>query len=99
MANMTHVDAAKIRSTAQKLSDIDTSIFNCVEKLSDAMAALDKGWTSEVKASFMQTWAADAEALCEMIDQYVEVQEMLLEAAEDFDNTENEMAAQVAALR
>ena len=99
MSNLSHIDADKIRSTAQKLADIDIDILNCMEKLAETMDTLDKGWVSEVKASFMQTWEVDAEALCEMMDQYNEVQEMLLEAAQDFDNTENEMAAKVSGMR
>ena len=99
MANLSNVDGDKIRSTAQKLADIDLDIVSCVQKINDAMVALDKGWKSEVKTEFMRNWQEDAEALCEMMDQYVEVQELLLEAAKDFDSTEEEMISQVSKMR
>ena len=99
MANMTNVDGARIRATAQKLADIDLDILACVRKINDAMAALDKGWKSEVKTQFMQNWQEDAEALCEMMDQYIEVQELLDKAAQDFDRTEDDMVAEVGRLK
>ena len=99
MADLTNVDGAKIRATAQKLADIDLDILACVRKINDALAALDKGWQSEVKTGFMQNWQHDAEALCEMMEQYTEVQQLLSDAAAEFDRAEEEMRSQVSSLR
>lgn len=98
MANLSNVDAAKIRATAQKLADIDADIISCVRKINDAISSLNKGWKSEVKAQFMAKWQEDAEALCEMMEQYEEVQELLLKSAQDFERTEEDMASQVRKL-
>ena len=99
MAKLSNVDAAKIRSTAQKLGDIEAEIRTCVGKINDAISALDKGWQSEVKAQFMGVWQEDAEALCEMMEQYAEVQELLQQAAQDFERTEENMTSHVRKLR
>ena len=99
MANLTNVDAGKLQSAAQKLEDIDREIVSCVRKLHEAISTLDRGWKSEVKTQFMKNWEHDADALCEMMEQYEEVQRLILEAARDFDNTEQEMLSQVRQLR
>ena len=99
MARLTNIDIEKLRTGVQKLTELDMGIFDCVKKISEAMSALDKGWQSEVKASFLESWQTDAEAMCEMIEQYEEIHELLLQAALDFQNTEQETLAQVRSLR
>ena len=99
MANLTNADAAKIRSTAQKLADIDIDIIANVRKLVNTISTFDKGWQSEVKEQFMQNWQMDAEALVEMMDQYGEIQELLFQAAQEFENTESELMSKVQQLK
>lgn len=99
MATLTNVDAEQLRSASQKLATIDTDIIANVRKLSEAIAALDKGWSSTVKAAFMQNWQTDSEALCEMMEQYSEVQELLLSAAQEFERTESDMVGRIGKLK
>lgn len=99
MANLSNVDAAKIRAAAQKLSGIEADIQGNVGKISDAMDRLDKGWTSEVKTQFLSVWQEDAEALVEMMGQYMEINELLTQAAQEFEQTENDMVSEVGKLK
>lgn len=99
MARLTTIDIEKLRTGVQKLTELDMGIFDCVKKISEAMSSLDKGWQSEVKASFLESWQTDAEAMCEMLEQYEEIHELLLQAALDFQNTEQETLAQIRSLR
>ena len=47
----------------------------------------------------MQNWNTDQEALREMVDQYNEVSELMVELAADFDNSENEVGSMVSRLK
>ena len=99
MADMTNVDADKLRQTAQKIGSLAGELSGNVAKINDAMNALAKGWQSEAATQFMQNWQADQEALKEMVDQYNEVQEIMNELAQDFDNSENEVGGLVGKLK
>ena len=99
MADMTNVDADKLRQTAQKIGSLAGELSGNVAKINDAMNVLAKGWQSEAATQFMQNWHADQEALKEMVDQYNEVQEIMNELAQDFDNSENEVGGLVGKLK
>lgn len=99
MADMSNVDSEKILSTVNQLDGTVTSIQAQLRKIADAVAGLDKGWTSSVKAEFMSRYQKDEEAMNEMISQYSEISEQLKETAADFDKTENEIVSSVSALK
>lgn len=98
MAGMSNVDSDKILSTVGQLEGITDRLNGCVTKFSDAIAALDKGWVSEVKGPFMDNYQTDLEAMQEMVSQLQEVNAIMREAAADFDKTESEIAGNVRAL-
>ncbi len=99
MADMTNVDADKLRQTAQKIGNFAGDLSGNVSKINDALNSLSKTWQSEVATQFMQNWQADQAALQEMVDQYNEVAELMTELASDFDNSENEVMGLVGKLR
>ncbi len=99
MADMTNVDPAKIRQSANKIGSLAGDLNGNVNKINEAMNALSKGWQSEVATKFMQNWQADQEALKEMVDQYKEVEELMMELAQDYENSENEVGGMVAKLK
>ncbi len=99
MADMTNVDAGKLRQTAQKIGSLAGDLSGNVTKINEAMNNLSKGWQSEAASRFLQSWHADQDALREMVDQYNEVQELMLELAQDFEASENEAANLVAKLK
>lgn len=99
MANLSNVDADKIRATARKLGDIVEGIVDQVGKISDAMVSLDKGWISDVKDQFLEKWLEDSDALIEMMEQYEEVDSLLEQAAKTFEQNEEDMIAEVGKLK
>ena len=99
MADMTNVDAVKLRQTAQKVGNLAGDLNNNVSKINDALNNLQKGWSSDVATRFMQNWQADQEALHEMVDQYREVQDILAELAQDFEASESEVGGMVGKLK
>ncbi len=99
MADMTNVDVDKIRQAAGRIGNLASDLNSNVSKINDALNGLAKGWQSEAATKFMQNWQADQEALHEMVDQYMEMTDLLLELAQDFDNSENEVAGMVAKLK
>ncbi len=99
MADMTNVDAAKLRQTAQRIGSLAGDLSGNVAKINEALNNLSKGWQSEAASQFMQNWHMDQEALKEMVDQYNEVQELMMELAQDFEASENETGDLVAKLR
>lgn len=99
MGTMTNVDPSLIGSAVSQMDNIVSSIAANVSKIKDAMAALDKGWTSAVKADFMNTYRRDEEAMNEMLAQYREVSAMLRETAKEFEKAESEVLSQVSALK
>ncbi len=99
MADMTNVDAAKLRQTAQRIGSLAGDLSGNVAKINDAMNSLAKSWKSEAATRFMQSWHADQDALHEMVDQYNEVQEIMFEIAQDFENSESEVGGLVGKLK
>ena len=99
MADMTNVDAAKLRQTASKIGNLASDLNVNVSKINDALNNLSKGWQSDVATRFMQNWQADQEALHEMVDQYMEMTDLLTELAVDFENSENEVKGMIGKLR
>ena len=99
MADMTNVDPAKIRQSANKIGSLAGDLNGNVNKINEAMNSLSKGWQSDVATKFMQNWQADQEALKEMVDQYKEVEELMMELAQDYENSESEVGGMVAKLK
>lgn len=99
MADMTNVDADKLRQTAQKIGGLAGDLNGLVSKINDAMNNLAKSWKSEAATKFMQTWRIDQDALLEMVEQYREVSDMMQELAQDFDNSEDEVGSLLSKLR
>ncbi|MCR4990587.1 MAG: WXG100 family type VII secretion target [Lachnospiraceae bacterium] len=99
MGDMTNVDADKLRQTAQRIGNLAGDLNSNVSKINDALNALTKGWQSDAATQFMQNWNTDQEALREMVDQYNEVSELMVELAADFDNSENEVQGMVSRLK
>ncbi len=99
MADLTNIDTGVIGSAVNQLDGIVASITGTTVKVKDAVAGLDKGWVSPVKAEFMSRFARDTEAMAEMLDQLREVSEQLKETARDFDATESDLLSRVSALR
>ena len=99
MADMTNVDADKLRQTAQRIGNLAGDLNSNVSKINDTLNALTKSWQSDAATQFMQNWNTDQEALREMVDQYNEVSELMVELAADFDNSENEVGGMVSRLK
>ncbi len=99
MADMTNVDADKIRQAAGRIGNLASDLNSNVSKINDCLNNLSKGWQSEAATKFMQTWQADQEALHEMVDQYMEMTDLLTELAQDFENSENEVKSMIAKLK
>ena len=99
MADMTNVDAAKLRQTAQRIGSLASQLNSDVTKINDALNNLSKSWQSEAATQFMQNWRTDEEALKEMVDQYREVADLMNELAADFNASENEVEGMVGKLK
>jgi len=99
MPDISHIDSEKILSATGQLDGIADRISGCAGKFNDAIAALDKGWVSDVKAGFMATYQIDRDAMQEMLSQLREINAGLRDAAGDFDKTENEMVSGVSTLK
>lgn len=98
MADMTNVDAAKLRQTGQKINSLAGDLSGIVSKINDTINNLNKSWQSDVATQFMKNWQADQEALQEMVEQYKEVADLMVEMAQDFENTEEDTASIIAKL-
>ena len=98
MPDISNIDSEKILAAASQLDGIVDRMGGSVAKFAEAIAALDKGWVSEVKAGFMANYQTDAEAMREMLAQLREINEGLRAAAADFDKTESDIAASFKAL-
>ena len=99
MADMTNVDAAKLRQTAQRIGSLAGELIGNVAKINDALNGLAKGWQSDVATQFMQNWHADQDALKEMVDQYKEVQDIMTELAHDYESSEDEVSGMIGKLK
>lgn len=98
MADMTNVDAAKLRQTGQKINDLAGDLNGIVGKINDVINNLNKSWQSDVATQFMKNWQVDRDALQEMVDQYREVADLMVEMAQDFESTEEDTSSIVAKL-
>ena len=99
MADMTNVDAGKLRQTASRIGSLAGELSGNVNKINDVLNNLSKSWQSDAASQFMQNWYTDEEALKEMVDQYREVQDIMNELAQDFDSSENEVDGLVGKLK
>ena len=99
MADMTNVDADKLRQSAQRIGNLARDLSGNVTKINDALNNLSKSWQSEVASQFMQNWQTDQEALQEMVEQYQEVQDLMMELAQDFDSSEDEVGGMIGKLK
>lgn len=99
MADMTNVDATKLRQTASRIGNLAGQLSGNVNKIGETLNNLSKSWQSEAATRFMQNWHTDEEALREMVDQYNEVQDIMNELAQDFDSSENEVEGLVGKLK
>ena len=99
MADTTNVNAEKLKQSGQKIGLYCRDINTAVTKINETMNNLAKGWKSDAATRFMQNWQADRDALQEMMDQYGEIADMMLELATEFENSENETGSLVAKLK
>ena len=99
MADMTNVDAAKLRQSASRIGNLAGELSGNVNKINETLNNLSKSWVSEAATRFMQNWRTDEEALKEMVDQYREVADLLHELAADFNASENEVDGMVGKLK
>ena len=99
MADMTNVDAAKLRQSASRIGNLAGELSGNVNKINETLNNLSKSWVSEAATKFLQNWRTDEEALKEMVDQYNEVADLMTELASDFDASENEVEGMVGKLK
>lgn len=99
MADMTNVDAGKLRQSASRIGSLAGELSGNVNKINETINNLSKSWASEAATGFLQNWRTDEEALKEMVDQYNEVSELMNELAADFDASENEVDGIVGKLK
>ena len=78
MADMTNVDAGKLRQSASRIGSLAGELSGNVSKINEAINNLSKSWQSEAATKFLQNWHTDEEALREMVDQYSEISVMNL---------------------
>ncbi|MDL2217507.1 hypothetical protein LJC27_02500 [Christensenellaceae bacterium OttesenSCG-928-M15] len=91
MSDMTMVDTDRLKQTVAKLDTTVAAIRANVKTVREALAALDKGWKSDVKNEFFRVANADLEAFLEMEAQYDEVSRILEQSITTF--VSNEEAA------
>ena len=99
MADMTNVDAAKLRQSASRIGNLAGELSGNVNKINETLNNLSKSWVSEAATRFMQNWRTDEEALKDMVDQYREVADLMNELAADFNASENEVDGMVGKLK
>ena len=99
MADMSNVDAAKLRQSASRIGNLGRELSGNVNKINETLNNLSKSWVSEAATRFLQNWRTDEEALKEMVDQYNEVADLMNELASDFDASENEVEGMVGKLK
>ncbi len=99
MADLSNVDAEKIRATVPQLEQVAAGLTAQVNKVKDAVANLDRGWISTVKAEFMTRYRKDEAAMQEMLEQFRELNDLLKETANDFEQTEREILSSFSVLK
>jgi WXG100 family type VII secretion target len=95
---MSNVDSEKIKQTVSQLDSTTDAMTAQMRKIVEAVAALDKGWTSTVKAEFMTRYQKDETAMAEMVEQYSEISRGLKDIATDLEQTERDIESSVKAL-
>lgn len=95
---MTNVDTGRIKSVVSQMDNLVEGMRADNAKIREAISALDKGWNAESKTKFMTRFRSEEEALAEMLEQYLEIGQVLREAADDFDKTETEINSQCGSL-
>ncbi len=99
MADMTNVDAGKLRQSASRIGSLAGELSGNVSKINEAIGNLSKSWVSDAATQFLQNWKTDEEALLEMVDQYREVSDIMNELAQDFEASENESESLVSKIK
>ncbi len=99
MAETSNINSQKITAAVARMQTESASIAAGVQKFSDAIMSLDKQWTSDAKAAFMQAYQKDYEAMSEMIEQLNENCDLLRNMADTFDATESNILSKVSSLR
>jgi len=99
MADMTNVDAGKLRQSASRIGNLAGDLSGNVSKINEAIGNLSKSWVSDAATQFLQNWHTDEEALLEMVDQYREVSDIMNELAQDFEASENESESLVSKIK
>ncbi len=99
MADTSNVNSQKITAAVGRMQTEASNIAAGVQKFSDAVTALDRQWTSEAKAAFMQAYQTDREAMDEMIEQLNENCDLLRNMADTFDAAESDILSKVSSLR
>ena len=69
MADMTNVDAAKLRQSASRIGNLASELSGNVNKINETLNNLSKSWVSDAATKFLHNWRTDEEALKEMVDQ------------------------------
>ena len=99
MADMTNVDAGKLRQSASRIGGLAGDLSGNVSKINEAINNLSKSWVSDAATQFLQNWHTDEEALLEMVDQYREDSDIMKELAQDFEASENESESLVSKIK
>lgn len=88
--NSIEMDSEVLRSTAKQVDGSASEIGKQIQKFQSTIEGLSKTWSSDVKERFFQSYQNDLKALNEMLTQYGEVAQGLLEIADDMDRAEEE---------
>ncbi len=88
--NSIEMDSDVLRSTAKQVDGASSEIGKQLQKFQTTIEGLSKSWSSDVKERFFQSYQNDLKALQEMITQYGEVAQGLMEIADDMDRAEEE---------
>ncbi len=99
MADTSNVNSEKITAAVGRMQTEAANIQNAVQKFSDAVSGLDRQWTSDAKAAFMQAYQTDREAMDEMVEQLNENCDLLRSMADKFNSTEGDILGKVSSLR
>lgn len=88
--NAIEMDSDVLRSTAKQVDGSSSEIGKQIQKFQSTIEGLSKTWSSDVKERFFQSYQNDLKALNEMVTQYGEVAQGLIEIADDMDRAEEE---------
>ncbi len=99
MSDVSNINSQKITSAVGRMETEISNITDGVYKFSDAIEALEKQWTSDAKAAFMQAYQQDREAMNEMLLQLSENCNLLREMAQTFDSSESNILGRISSLK